>query len=432
MKIAVIGGAGVRTPLLVRGLAHSGLPLDEIALFDIDQPRLAVIASLARTYAPCVRAFADARPCVEDAAFVFLSIRAGGTETRARDEAAAIALGVVGQETVGPAGFAMAMRNIPPAIEYTRLIASVAPRAWIVNFTNPVGIVTQAMTYDGAARAIGICDTPMELFEGAARALGLASDRCVFDYFGLNHLGWLREVYCEGEPQLSRLWEDPQRLARVYHAPLFDPGFLRELRLLPTEYLFYYYRPRDALRNIASAGRTRGREIVELNERLFQDLAAAGSSAPAVYDAYVKQRSAGYMQIEAGGRMSQVSDTSDTSELTGYDRIALAVVRAIHFNANSLIPLNVVNAGTLRGLGDTDIVEVPCVVNANGARPLAVAPMPDAARELVTRVKEYERFTVDAASAPSIDAAVRALARNPLVGSHGLARRLLDALRPLS
>ncbi len=427
MKIAVIGGAGVRTPLLVRGLAHSDLPIDEIGLFDIDQPRLAVVASLARSYAPCVRAFADARQCVQDSSFVFLSIRAGGVEARARDEAAALALGIVGQETVGPAGFAMAMRNIPPAIEYARLIARVAPRAWIVNFTNPVAIVTQAMTLDGSARAIGICDTPTELFAGAAQALGLAHDRCVFDYFGLNHLGWLREVYCDGEPQLSRLWDDPQRLQSVYRAPLFDAGFLRELRLLPTEYLFYYYRPRDALRNLTAAGRTRGREIVELNERLFQDLANAGSRASDVYEEYLRVRSDGYMRAEAAGAHAEVA----TSELTGYDKIALAVVRAIHLNTNDVIPLNVVNAGTLRSLADTDIVEVPCVVNANGARPLAVAPMPDDARELVTRVKEYERFTVDAASAPSMDAAVRALARNPLVGSHALARRVVDALRPL-
>ncbi len=299
-----------------------------------------------------------------------------------------------------------------------------------MNFTNPVGIVTQAMTLDGSTRAIGICDTPTELFAGAAQALGLAPDRCVFDYFGLNHLGWLREVYCDGEPQLSRLWDDPQRLQSVYRAPLFDAGFLRELRLLPTEYLFYYYRPRDALRNLTSAGRTRGREIVELNERLFQDLATAGSRAPDVYEEYLRARSDGYMRAEAGAAGANAT-VSDTSELTGYDKIALAVVRAIHLNTNSVIPLNVVNAGTLRSLADTDIVEVPCVVNANGARPLAVAPMPDEARELVTRVKEYERFTVDAASAPSMDAAVRALARNPLVGSHALARRVVDALRPL-
>jgi len=429
MKIAVIGGAGVRTPLLVKGLTRSDLPIDEIALFDLNPERLDAIASLARSYARSVRTFPTASLCVADADFVFLSIRAGGIDARARDEASATALGVAGQETIGPAGFAMAMRNVPPAVEYARLVAGLAPRAWIINFTNPVGIVTQAMTQDGNPRVIGICDTPTELLADVSRMLDLPYDRCFFDYFGLNHLGWLREVYVDGAPQLSRLWDDEPLLERVYRVPLFDARFLRQLRLLPTEYLFFYYRPRDALANLRSAGRTRGHEIAELTERLFHDLATAGSDGRRVYERYLEHRSAGYLRLEAGA--ARVSDTSDTSELAGYDKIALAVVRAIHVNSNAVIPLNVPNKGALRGLEDTDIVEVPCVVGANGARPLAVEPMPDDVHELVMRVKEYERFTVDAASAPSMDAAVRALSLNPLVGTHALARRLVDSMRPL-
>src|SRR5439155_22270597 len=144
VKIAVIGGASARTPLLVNGLAHSNLPIDEIALLHPDEDRLRVIASVAGTFAPCVRTGDDARRCISGATFGIPSIRAGGIAARVRDEAIAIEHGTVGQESVGPAGFAMAMRNIPPAIEYARLVAREAPRAWIVNFTNPVGIITQA------------------------------------------------------------------------------------------------------------------------------------------------------------------------------------------------------------------------------------------------------------------------------------------------
>jgi 6-phospho-beta-glucosidase len=434
MKIAVIGGAGVRTPLLVKGLTRSDLPIDEIALFDLNPDRLDAIASLARSYARSVRTFPTASLCVADADFVFLSIRAGGIDARARDEASAIALGVVGQETIGPAGFAMAMRNVPPAVEYARLVAGLAPRAWIINFTNPVGIVTQAMTEDGNARVIGICDTPTELFAAVVRLLHLPHDRCFFDYFGLNHLGWLREVYVDGAPQLSRLWDNDPLLERVYRSQLFDARFLRQLRLLPTEYLFFYYRPRDALANLRAAGRTRGRDIAELNERLFGDLATAGSSARQVYESYLERRSAGYLRLEAGAASGPARPEpveGRAPDLAGYDKIALAVVRAIHFNSNAVMPLNVSNKGTLRGLADADIVEVPCVVGANGAHPLAVEPMPDDIRELVVRVKEYERFTVDAASAPSMDAVVRALSLNPLVGTHALARRLVDSMQPL-
>ncbi|PYR43537.1 MAG: hypothetical protein DMF93_02890 [Acidobacteria bacterium] len=243
VKIAVVGGGGVRTPLLVAGLTASDLPIDEIALYDIDQPRLRVIGAVAAKMAargrvaPC----ASLDACLSGADFVFTSIRVGGIERRVRDEAAAQRHGIAGQETVGPAGFAMAARTIPEMVRYARQIARAAPRAWIVNFTNPVGMVTEAMRSE-TDRAIGICDTPTELFERTAHALGLRPDRCYFDYFGLNHLGWVREVYADGAPQLDRLWRAPERLRAIYKAPLFDADALGELKLLPTEYVYYYDR----------------------------------------------------------------------------------------------------------------------------------------------------------------------------------------------
>lgn len=429
MKIAIVGGGGVRTPLLVNGLARSDLAIGEIGLFDIDQERLSVIASLAAAAGAPVRQYADPVACVRDARFVILSIRVGGIDARARDEAIALEHGTVGQETVGAGGFAMAMRTIPCAVEYARLVAREAPDAWIVSFTNPVGIVTQAMTSATSARIIGICDTPTELFEDAAHVLGLDSSRCRFDYFGLNHLGWLREVYYDGAPQLWRLWEEPTLLDQVYRAPLFETDRLLRLRMLPTEYLFYYYRPDVALANATNAGRTRGRAIADLNERLFRDLEAAGADRQRIYEQYVDARNAGYMQIESGSTAPIAR--SPWAELTGYDKIALNVIRAIHFNSNAIIPLNVPNRGALRDLADSDIVEVPCVVNANGAQPLAVGPAPDSVRELLIRVKEYERLTVDAASTPTEESATRALAHNPLIADPVLARRLVHALQPL-
>jgi 6-phospho-beta-glucosidase len=429
VKIAVIGGGGVRTPLLANGLAHSDLPVDEIALFDIDLERLEIIGSVATSFTPLVRTYDDARACVADAAFVILSIRPGGISTRARDEAIAIAHGTVGQETVGAAGFAMAVRNIPHACEYARLVASIAPRAWIINFTNPVGIVTQAMTNASAARVIGICDTPAELFAAVAHVLDLDASRCQFDYFGLNHLGWLREVYCDGQPQLAGVWKDPSLVGQIYATPLFEPAFLRSLRLLPTEYLFYYYRPADALANVRAAGVTRGETIAAMNAQLFRDLSHGDVDRRHVYDAYLRARTAGYMQLESG--VDGPIATAPWAAVTGYDKIALNVIRAMHHATNAIIPLNVANDGALRDLNDDDIVEVPSVVNGNGAHPLTVGAVPDSVSELLTRVKEYERLTIEAAAARSTDAAVRALAHNPLVRDAELARTLVNALQPL-
>jgi 6-phospho-beta-glucosidase len=430
MKIAVIGGAGTRVPLLAGGLARSDLPLEEIALYDTDRDRLDLVAPLAARTAKTVRvrACATVEEAVEGAAFVFLSIREGGGARRARDEAIALAHGIAGQETVGPAGFALALRTAGPAAAYARAVARRAPRAWIVNFTNPVGIVTQAILTE-TARAVGICDTPLELCEHAARTLGLPPRECHFDYFGLNHLGWLREVYHRGEPRLSPLWDDPDALERLLPSPLFDGRLLARLRLLPTEYLFFYYRPETALENLRRAGTSRGAVVEALNARLFDALRRADEDPVAVYARYLAAREAGYMQLESGAAAPRAP--LEDRELAGYDRIALAVVRAIHFDTGAVLPLDVPNRGNLPGLEPDDVVEVPCAVTANGPLPLHVPPPPEPAAALVARVKRYERLTLRAALARDEAAAREALAINPLVGDRATADRLFDALQPL-
>ena len=430
MKIAVIGGGGVRTPLLVSGLTSSDLPIEQIALYDLDQPRLKTIGAVAERMAVRGRITLceSVAECVARADFVFTSIRVGGLERRIHDETTTQRHGIVGQETVGPAGFAMAMRTIPQMVRHTRQIADAAPRAWIINFTNPVGMVTEAMR-TVSDRVIGICDTPTELFEDAARVLGLESAHCDFDYFGLNHLGWLREIYSGGEPQLHRLWSDAEKLRSIYRVPLFDDVSLRKLKLLPTEYVYYYDQPTRAFENVRRAGQSRGQAIAELTDVLFDALSQPGADLVAIYKSYLWTRSAGYMQIESGSD-SPITPSASTG-LSGYDRIALGVVRAMHFNANAIIPLSVENRGTIPSLLDRDTVEVPCVVNANGARPLHVGAVPDAVAPLLSRVKEYERLTVSAALAPSIEAARDALAHNPLVPDTATADRLITGLSPL-
>jgi len=430
MKIAVIGGAGVRTPLLVGGLTQSDLPIEQIALYDVDRARLATIGAVAGRMAGGVPVTlsGSVAECVARADFVFTSIRVGGIDRRILDEAAAQRHGIVGQETVGPAGFAMAMRTIPHMVRYARQIGEAAPRAWIINFTNPVGMVTEAMR-TASDRVVGICDTPTELFEDVARVLELDSTRCYFDYFGLNHLGWLREVYSGGQPQLHRLWNDAGALRSIYRVPLFDSVSLRNLKLLPTEYVYYYDQPSRAFDSVRRAGQSRGQVIAELTRALFDSLEDPDADIVARYTSYLWTRSASYMQIESGSY--GLTAPAQATGLSGYDRIALGVVRAIHFNTNAIIPLSVENRGAIPSLLDDDFVEVPCVVNANGARPLQVGPIPDSVAPLMARVKEYERLTVRAALAQSLDGAREALTRNPLVPDAATADRLIADLLPL-
>jgi 6-phospho-beta-glucosidase len=430
MKIAIVGGGGVRTPLLSAGLAGSDLPLEELRLYDPDRERLAVIAPLTDRMAEgvTVTTCSTVEECVRGVDFVFTSFRVGGIESRARNEATALKHGLVGQETVGFGGCAMALATIPAMVAHAKVVERVAPQAWIVNFTNPVGIITQAVQTATDAKIVGICDTPTELFEEVARALGLPSNECHFDYFGLNHLGWLREVYHGGRPQLEQLWADPERLGGLYRTNFFDPAFLADLRLLPTEYGYFYYETARAIESLQRAGESRGVMLTRLNAQLFEKLTSGEGDPATIYREYIAARDASYMQLESGSQKPLAPPKS--AEVTGYDRIALAVIRAIHFNTSAVIPLDVANRGNIAELEDDDVVEVPCVVNADGPHALNVAPVPDAVRDLLVQMKTYERLTVQAALEGSRDLALEALITNPLVGRRDVAEKLVMEVMP--
>jgi 6-phospho-beta-glucosidase len=428
MKLAIIGGAGVRVPLLTSGLVGRGLPIDRLALFDVDASRLSTITRLASARAPdvAITTHNDVAGCVREADFVVTSIRVGGLDARRRDETVPLSHGVVGQETVGPGGFAMAVRTIPVLAAYAQEIATHAPSAWVINFTNPVGIVTQAMRRAADLKIVGICDTPTELFAEIAHALGVPVEACAFDYIGLNHLGWVREVYHQGRPLLDAVWGDEALLRRIYSRPLFPPAYLASLRLLPTDYVYYYDFPERAVEHIRAAGTSRGEVVSRLTSRLFADLAYGDGDPVETYEAYLMERSASYMQIESG--QAEPNPPSPWARLTGYDRIAFDVMHAIVHNSNAVIPLNVPNRGNIPELAADDVVEVPCAVGANGPRALHAGNLPPQVRDLVIRVKEYERQTIAAAGARTRGALVEALAHNPLVHSREMAATLVAEL----
>lgn len=430
MHITVIGGAGLRVPLLVRGLANSRLPIQEIRLYDTDHARLQLIATVAEHYSKSirVRTYANVEAALQGSSFVVLSIRPGGIEQRARDERICLEHGVIGQETIGAAGLAMALRAIGPAVAYAQLVQQVVPEAWIINFTNPVSIVTQAVTAATSARVIGICDTPSELFAEAAEFLNLVPIECHFDYFGLNHLGYLREVYYRGEPQLAHWWRSaPDQLLKVYSRPIFSAEQLKSLELLPSEYLYFYVRAHQALAHMQQAQTSRGQRLATQNAELWQALAQPGADAPQLYEAYLAARDAGYMQLETAaarqhhhGRFFQ----------TGYDAIALKVLEGIYFNTNETIVLNVPNRGNISDLEYDDIVEVPCILGSNGPLPLHVGALPEAVRDLVLSVKAYERSAIKAGLGQSESIAAEALSQHPLVPSAALAHKLVKQMGP--
>ena len=435
MKIALIGAAGVRTPLLVHGLSGLSphLRLDELALWDTDGERLKIIGRVAEAMGTRsglgarLKAYKNPTDALQGADYVITSIRAGGIEARIKDETIALSHGLVGQETVGAGGFACAMRNLAAMLDYARLIERVAPRATIINFTNPVGIISQALLQHSAVKIIGVCDTPLETFESIAHALGQSPFELRFDYLGLNHLGWVRSVLDNhNNDLLPRVLSSPETIQKCYRHGLFPPEFIQRLALLPTEYLYFYYFPKAAYENTKRGGQSRGQAIANMNEKLFQALARADNGELVeIYENYLRERNASYFSIEATAGARRKESQQLYSEFSGYERIALLVLQALHSPKSSLIPLTVRNNGALEDLEHNDAVEVPCQVSSAGVTATSVGGAPHAVRSLLRRVKEFERLTVRAAVEKSYEVAVAALRMNPLVDDAETAKQIL-------
>ena len=443
-KVTVIGGGGARTPLLVHGLAQAQakLGISDLALYDTDRERAEIMAALARQVVRdngadlAVSVPQRVEEAIEGARFVASSIRVGGIEARARDERIVIEYGMAGQETTGAGGLAMALRTIPVAIQHARLIERLAPEAWLVNFTNPAGLITQALMAHSRVRVIGICDTPSELFHRIAWALGEPHDEMDFEYAGLNHLGWVRRVLLRGEDVTERLLSRDDLIRRLYPAHLFEPEMVRTLGLIPTEYLFFYYGQQRAFENQRRAGASRGEEIRQMNEELFASLreqVAAGrpQDAVQVYKDYLNQRNASYMRLEGNaesGLKKEHHDWNPFEGATGYHRIALDVMTALTSTVPHQVVVNVRNGGAIEDLADDDVVEVPALIDVNGAQPLATGALPETVKGLVQAVKAYERLAIRAAVEGSRELARLALLVYPIVGEWDPAVGVMDAL----
>jgi 6-phospho-beta-glucosidase len=436
MKITVIGAAGVRTPLLVHGLAGAGdnVRLEELAFWDTDSDRLKTMGRVAEAIGQRsgllarIKIFSDPEHALEGADYVITSIRAGGIDARVKDETIALAHGLVGQETVGAGGFACAMRNLASMMEYATLIERVAPQATVINFTNPVGIISQGRLNHSRLKVLGVCDTPLETFETIAHALGRNPFELRFDYLGLNHLGWVRSIRDQsGKELLTEVLSSPETIQKCYRHGLFPVEFIQKLGLLPTEYLYFYYFPELAYRNTARSGRSRGQDIASMNVRLFQKLAEAPESElVAIYENYLRERNASYFSIEATAGEERRENRELYSEFSGYERIALLVLQALNSARPSLIPLTVRNGNAQADLDANDAVELPCQVSSSGVEVPAVGHAPEAVRPLLLQVKEYERLTVRASIEHSREAAIAALVKNPLVARPEIAQKVLN------
>lgn len=437
MNLAVVGGGGMRTPLLIGGLLERRVGVRRVTLHDIDPDALSLVrtlaeAQLARRGRPFgVETTTSLDEALAGADYVITSIRVGGLASRAIDEQVPLAFGIVGQETTGPGGWAMALRTIPVLRDIAARLRDRSQGVPIINFTNPAGLITQALTSAGETCAIGICDSPVALAGRIARHLRVPLDALRVDYLGLNHLGWVRGVWTNGADRLPEILASDDAIHSIYGRPLFAPAEVRRLGLLPNEYLHYYYHHEEAVRRIRAAPQTRGQAIAEVASRLRSDVreAVAHHRDPLpVYEAAIFSRRASYMATETGQRRDLALMGGHVEG--GYARAALDVIEAIQSrSAPRELIVDVLNRGAIADLEPDDVVEVPCRFASGVPHPRAMGSLPDGIRDLVLRVKAYERATVAAAARGSWAAAVDALALHPLVPSAALARQIAEEYR---
>jgi 6-phospho-beta-glucosidase len=403
MKLAVVGAGSTYTPELVAGLA--GLELDELALHDIDAERLEVVGGLAARmldragFGGRLELTGELDPAVEGADFVLVQIRVGGQAARLLDETAPLPCGCIGQETTGAGGFAKAMRTVPVVLEIADRVRELAgPEAWIVDFTNPVGIVTRSLL-DAGHRAVGLCNVAITLQRRFAGLLGVEPARVVVDQVGLNHLTWVRAARVDGEDVLPELLAahgeavaDEVRLPR---------RLLDELGAVPSYYLRYFY-AHDAVLAEQLDGVPRAATVAEIEQGLLELYRDPGlDEKPALLE-------------QRGGAF--------------YSEAAAGLVRSLLHGTDEVHEVDVRNDGTLAGLADDDVVEVPARVASGGPVPLPQPPLAPELLGLVQHVAAYERLTAEAAVTRDPVTAKKALLTHPLIAQYELSEDLLDRL----
>ncbi len=405
LKVCVIGGGSTYTPELVEGFVNRSdeLPVGEIALTDIDPERLEVVGGLAARMVEKagldarVELTTERRRAIEGSDFVITQIRVGGVRARIQDERIPLKFGAIGQETTGPGGFAKALRTIPVIMDIARDVEELAPNGWLINFTNPSGIITEVLLNHSRVRAIGLCNAPIGIVRGIASRLGASESEVFVRYVGLNHLSWVTAVYYRGQ-DVTRESAEKAIEGRSQE----EAAWMRKFHMIPNSYLRYYYGKARILAEQKKAQKTRGEVVADVEAELL--------------------------------KLYRDADTNEKPKLlekrggANYSTAAVSLASAIYNHKNELHIVNVRNRSTIPWLPYDSAIEANCLVNSAGAHPLTIGEVPDGIRDLMQTVKTYEQLTVKAGTEGSYADALEALSIHPLVPSREAAKRLLDKL----
>lgn len=417
-KITIIGGGSSYTPELIEGLIQRWklIPLHELALVDIEQGRhkLETIAALTRRMLDkCgleqvkISTHYNPEDAIPDSDYVLTQLRVGQLPARAADERLGLKYNILGQETTGVGGFAKALRTIPVMLNIARLVEKLAPNAWIINFTNPAGIVTEAVSRYTKAKIVGLCNVPITMHHMIANMLNVNYEDIQLRFAGLNHMVWAHKVTHKGiditNKVIDLLCSGAELTMNNIKEEPWEPNFLRALNAIPCPYHHYFYQTKTMFNNEiqqAESEGTRAEQVMKVEDELFKI----------------------YANQEICEKPEQLSFRGGSF----YSQVAIELICAIHNNLGTRLTVNTLNNGTIPGLPDDAVIETDCIVDSQGAHPLAFGQLPLAMHGLTSQIKSFERLTIEAAVHGDRQAALLALVTNPLIGDAEIAAPLLE------
>lgn len=406
MKITIIGAGSSYTPEILEKLSEmrTEIPVTDITLMDINEDRLKTVGEFTERFAKNIgfdvnisreTELSKALPGTD---FIILQIRVGGNATRVNDEKIPLSFGLVGQETTGAGGFMKALRTIPAALEIAQAVEKYCPDAWIINYTNPAGIVAEAVSKHSNAKIIGLCAGGFNGRNWTAMGLGVDNDSVKYDLAGLNHLNFSYNITVNGKP----LTDEQFKTIATYRGEA-DSEMCIKLGALPSPYLQYYYHKTKRVKELGEKEKSRAEEVMEVEKEVYKDYQDPNCCTK---PASIEKRGGG-----------------------GYSEIALGVISAIYNDKDTWIPVNAPNNGTFPWLPADAVIETACLVNASGVHTIMPkSEVPRAVRGLIGAVKNYEQLAVEAAVTGSVETAELALLAHPLVGEWELVKEMLPVL----
>ncbi len=404
LKIAIIGAGSGYTSELIEEISKQEKILDirQVVLYDIDDNRLGIMADFCMRYLKSkgssikLSGTRNLTEAVEGAQFIVTQIRVGGNKQRVLDEKIPLKYGLLGQETTGVGGMFKAFRTIPVMLEIAEKIEKINPDAWIVNYTNPTGLITEALLKKSKVNIAGLCSGGLFPKWWAKKALGVDEKDVDYDYVGLNHMNFAYNLKIKGRPVTDQVFD---KIAEASNHGEVDFGLMKKLRLIPSPYIKYFFHRSKVIDELKSKKTSRGEDVLEIEKEVFK---AFSDPMQVTIPEILYKRGGG-----------------------GYSEVAISIIKAIYTDTPKKIVVNVPNNGAIKRLPDDAVIETPCLVNSAGIKPLAVPELPVTVWGLISAVKNYEQLAIDAALTGSVDLAELALLAHPLIGDWELIKPLM-------